>query len=145
MKSDNELVKEFEEKGDSYSALLTACFADVLAEGFAEYLHKKVREQLWGWGSSYEGIRPAPGYPACPDHTLKKDIFQLLEVEKRLGITLTSSYMMTPEASVCGFYFAHPDAKCMAVGVLGEDQKKEYSSRRSMKEEELLPFIAFAR
>ena len=140
-----EIVKEFEENGDSYSALLTACFADILAEAFAEYLHKKVREQLWGWGSSYEGIRPAPGYPACPDHTLKKDIFQLLEVEKRLGITLTSSYMMTPEASVCGFYFAHPDAKCMAVGVLGEDQIKDYSSRRGMKEEDLLPFIAFAR
>ena len=136
---------KFEEKWDSYSALLTACFADVLAEGFAEYLHKKVREQLWGGGSSYEGIRPAPGYPSCPDHTLKTDIFQLLEVEKRLGITLTSSYMMTPEASVCGFYFAHPDAKYMAVGVLGEDQKKDYSSRRGMKEEELLPFIAFAR
>ena len=140
-----EIVKEFEENGDSYSALLTACFADILAEAFAEYLHKKVREQLWGWGSSYEGIRPAPGYPACPDHTLKKDIFQLLDVEKRLGIILTSSYMMTPEASVCGFYFAHPDAKCMAVGVLGEDQIKDYSSRRGMKEEDLLPFIAFAR
>ena len=139
-----ELRKRLEEKGDSYSSLLASFLANLLAEAFAEFLHRKVREKLWGWGNAYEGIRPAPGYPACPDHTLKEEIFHILDAQRRIGLHLTSSFMMDPESSVCGFYFAHPDARYMAVGEIGDDQKKDYALRRGRKEEELLPFIAFA-
>jgi 5-methyltetrahydrofolate--homocysteine methyltransferase len=114
-----------------------------LAEAFAECLHKKVREE-WGYGKDeqlsnddlirekYRGIRPAPGYPACPDHTEKRLLFDLLSVEMHTEITLTESFAMWPAAAVSGFYFAHPDARYFAVGKIGRDQVEDYARRKGM-------------
>jgi len=122
---------------------MAKALADRLAEAFAEFLHKRVREE-WGYGKNerltnddlirerYRGIRPAPGYPACPDHTEKRLLFDLLQVEKNTGITLTESYAMWPAAAVSGFYFAHPDAKYFAVGKIGKDQVEDYARRKGM-------------
>ncbi|NOU10675.1 MAG: methionine synthase, partial [Nitrospira sp.] len=116
---------------------------DRLAEAFAECLHKRIREE-WGYGKheqltsddlireKYRGIRPAPGYPACPDHTEKQLLFDLLSAERNSGITLTESYAMLPTASVSGFYFAHPEAKYFAVGKIGKDQVEDYARRKEM-------------
>jgi 5-methyltetrahydrofolate--homocysteine methyltransferase len=122
---------------------MAKALADRLAEAFAEFLHKRVREE-WVYGKNeqltnddlirerYRGIRPAPGYPACPDHTEKKLLFDLLQVEKNAGITLTESFAMLPAAAVSGFYFAHPDAKYFAVGKIGKDQVEDYARRKGM-------------
>ena len=125
---------------DDYNSIMAKALADRLAEAFAEYLHKQAREN-WGYGKSellpndlirekYRGIRPAPGYPACPDHTEKRLLFDLLPVEKHTGIILTESYAMWPAAAVSGFYFAHPDAKYFAVGKIGKDQVDDYQAER---------------
>ena len=136
-----ELAKSFEARHDDYSAIMVKALADRLAEAFAEFLHKKVRD-LWGFGRQekldyedlirerYRGIRPAPGYPACPDHTEKTLLFDLLQVEKNTGITLTESCAMYPASSVSGFYFAHPEARYFAVGKLDRDQLQDYSRRK---------------
>lgn len=116
--------------------------ADRLAEAFAEYLHHKVRTMHWGYNievldnedliaESYQGIRPAPGYPACPDHTQKNTIFNILEANKHTGIELTESLAMFPASSVSGFYFSHPDSKYFALGQISEDQVDDYSSRKN--------------
>ena len=122
---------------------MTKALADRLAEAFAEYLHKRVREE-WGYGKSenltkdelireqYRGIRPAPGYPACPDHTEKQTLWGLLDVEKNTGIKLTESFAMWPGASVSGLYFAHPESKYFAVGKLGRDQILDYQARKGL-------------
>ena len=122
---------------------MAEALADRLAEAFAEWLHKKAREE-WGFGAAeklsgdellrekYRGIRPAPGYPACPDHTEKATIWRLLDVEKNVGITITESYAMWPGASVSGFYFAHPEARYFHVGKLGRDQVADYATRKGM-------------
>jgi 5-methyltetrahydrofolate--homocysteine methyltransferase len=139
----DELCRQYEKDHDDYSSIMAKALADRLAEAFAEYLHKRARED-WGYGKSerftnddlirerYRGIRPAPGYPACPDHTEKRLLFDLLRVEKTTGITLTESYAMLPAAAVSGFYFAHPDAKYFAVGKIGKDQVQDYARRKGM-------------
>ncbi|MBK6657851.1 MAG: methionine synthase [Proteobacteria bacterium] len=138
------IVKAYEAEHDDYSAIMAKALADRLAEAFAECLHQRVRKELWGYARDealaneeliaerYRGIRPAPGYPACPDHTEKRLLWQLLDVEKRTGIVLTDSFAMDPAASVCGWYFAHPDSRYFGVGKIGRDQVADYAERKGM-------------
>jgi 5-methyltetrahydrofolate--homocysteine methyltransferase len=142
-----EIVEAYKAKHDDYNAIMAEALADRLAEAFAEYLHKRVREK-WGFGATedlapeeliaekYRGIRPAPGYPACPDHTEKAILWDLLDAEKHTGIKLTESFAMYPGASVSGFYFAHPESKYFAVGKLDRDQLLDYHLRKGMTLEE---------
>ncbi|HLF52806.1 vitamin B12 dependent-methionine synthase activation domain-containing protein, partial [Flavobacterium sp.] len=142
------IVEQFEKEHDDYNSIMMKALADRLAEAFAEHLHELVRKKQWGYSSeeslssedlikeSYRGIRPAPGYPAQPDHTEKRTIFDLLDVEKNTGITLTESLAMHPAASVCGLYFAHPNAKYFNVGKIGKDQVLDYHKRKGMSIEE---------
>ena len=142
------VVHQFEKDHDDYSSIMMKALADRLAEAFAEHLHELVRKKYWGYVSDeklsneelvkekYRGIRPAPGYPAQPDHTEKLTIFNLLDVEKNTGITLTESLAMHPAASVCGLYFAHPEAKYFNVGKIGKDQVLDYHKRKGMSIEE---------
>ena len=137
----DELAEKFKSEHDDYSAIITKALADRLAEAFAEYLHKQARIAC-GFGRNeklsnedlirekYRGIRPAPGYPACPDHIQKRALFDLLNAEKKTGMTLTESYAMHPAASVSGFYFLHPEAKYFGVGQIGRDQVEDYANRR---------------
>jgi 5-methyltetrahydrofolate--homocysteine methyltransferase len=137
----DELVKKFKADHDDYNAIMAEALADRLAEAFAEFLHKRVREE-WGYGKSesfshadlireqYRGIRPAAGYPACPDHTEKGTLWKLLDVENNTGIKLTESFAMWPGSSVSGLYFAHPESKYFAVGKLGRDQLLDYHRRK---------------
>jgi 5-methyltetrahydrofolate--homocysteine methyltransferase len=142
----DERVKRFEAAHDDYSAILLKALADRLAEAFAEKLHEVVRQELWGYESSrltneqlikedYQGIRPAPGYPACPDHTEKPELFRLLDATKHTGITLTESLAMSPAAAVSGWYFAHPRAKYFGVGRVAKDQVEEIAARKSERVE----------
>jgi 5-methyltetrahydrofolate--homocysteine methyltransferase len=145
--------KRFEEANDDYSSIMLKALADRLAEAFAEHLHERVRKELWGYAGdehldnvaliaeSYRGIRPAPGYPACPEHTVKEDVFRILECED-IGMSLTESYAMFPGASVSGFYFAHPESKYFAVGKIGEDQLKDMAARRKVSVEQLQRWLA---
>ena len=138
-----ELVEKFKADHDDYNAIMAEALADRLAEAFAEFLHKRVREE-WGYGQAeklttedligekYRGIRPAAGYPACPDHTEKGILWKLLDVEKNAGIKLTESFAMWPGSSVSGLYFAHPESKYFAVGKLGRDQVLDYHLRKGM-------------
>lgn len=138
-----ELVAGFKADHDDYRAIIVQALADRLAEAFAELLHKRVREE-WGYGRSesfsnedlirerYRGIRPAAGYPACPDHTEKRALFDLLRVESNTGISLTESFAMWPAASVSGLYFAHPEAKYFPVGKIERDQVRDYATRKNM-------------
>jgi 5-methyltetrahydrofolate--homocysteine methyltransferase len=139
----DELVAKFKADHDDYNAIMTQALADRLAEAFAELLHKKAREVFgYGQGESlsveelikekYRGIRPAPGYPACPDHTEKRKLFDLLQAEERAGVHLTESFAMYPASSVSGWYFAHPEAKYFAVGKIERDQVEEYAERKGM-------------
>ena len=139
----DELARRFEQDHDDYNAIMVKALADRLAEAFAEYLHKRARAD-WGYGEAeklthdelirekYQGIRPAAGYPACPDHTEKGTLWRLLEVEQATGIKLTESYAMWPAASVSGLYFAHPAAKYFGVGKIGHDQALDYAARKRM-------------
>ena len=145
--------KYFEDDHDDYSAILLKSLADRLAEAFAEYLHHRVRTDLWGYAPSealmpeeliaekYTGIRPAPGYPACPDHSAKKDMFELLQCAD-IGMGLTESLAMTPAASVSGFYLGHPDSTYFSVGKIGEDQLKDLAARRRMDQQALQRLLA---
>jgi len=149
-----QLSESYAKAGDDYSAIMVKALADRLAEAFAELLHLKVRKELWGYAPDeslpldelfkckYSGIRPAAGYPACPDHSEKRTIFGLLGAEDRLGITLTESCMMEPAASVSGLYFAHPEAKYFNVGAVGEDQLADYAERKGMAAAELKKWLA---
>jgi len=140
-------LNEFEQDHDDYSAIMLKALADRLAEALAEYMHQQVRQQHWGYasdetddnegliGESYQGIRPAPGYPACPDHTEKAKLFELLKVTANTTIELTESYAMYPTAAVSGWYFAHPDTRYFNVGKIAEDQLKDYAARKGMTEE----------
>jgi 5-methyltetrahydrofolate--homocysteine methyltransferase len=140
-------LAEFEQDHDDYSAIMLKALADRLAEAFAEYMHQQVRKNHWGYandevhnnealiGESYQGIRPAPGYPACPDHTEKKKLFELLKVTANTSIELTESYAMTPTAAVSGWYFAHPEARYFNVGKIAEDQLSDYARRKGMTED----------
>jgi 5-methyltetrahydrofolate--homocysteine methyltransferase len=143
-----ELVEKFKADHDDYNAIMAEALADRLAEAFAEFLHKRAREE-WGFGKKenltsedlieekYRGIRPAAGYPACPDHTEKGILWKLLDVEKNAGIKLTESFAMWPGSSVSGLYFAHPDSKYFAVGKLGRDQLLDYHLRKGMTLQEI--------
>ena len=140
----DERVARYEAEHDDYSAILLKALADRLAEAFAERLHARVRAELWGYAADevlenhqliaeqYRGIRPAPGYPACPDHTEKRTLFDLLAAESNAGIELTESYAMAPAASVSGFYISHPQAHYFGVGRIGHDQLRDYARRKGM-------------
>ena len=140
----DELVNTFKEKLDDYNAIMVKALADRLAEAFAEYLHKKVRTEYWGYVAdedlsneelikeSYKGIRPAPGYPACPDHLEKKTIWKLLNVEENIGMKLTDSLAMWPASSVSGCYFGNEEAKYFGLGKINEDQLIDYAERRNI-------------
>ncbi|HXM25739.1 MAG TPA: methionine synthase [Chthoniobacterales bacterium] len=144
----DELARQFEADHDDYNAIMTKALADRLAEAFAEYLHERARRE-WGFGAkeklskedlireSYRGIRPAAGYPSCPDHTEKRTLFDLLQAEKATGIRLTESYAMWPGASVSGLYFAAPNAKYFGVGKIGRDQIQDYRVRKGLPLEEV--------
>ncbi|HVA87867.1 MAG TPA: vitamin B12 dependent-methionine synthase activation domain-containing protein, partial [Candidatus Saccharimonadales bacterium] len=137
-------VAEFEAAHDDYSAILIKALADRLAEAFAERLHERVRREFWGYAphehfdntalirEEYQGIRPAPGYPACPDHTEKRTLFELLGATERAGITLTESFAMLPTAAVSGYYFWHPQAQYFGVGKIERDQVEDYARRKGM-------------
>ncbi|MFO1311214.1 MAG: methionine synthase [Burkholderiales bacterium] len=140
-------LAEFERAKDDYNAIMLKALADRLAEAFAEWLHAKVRRELWGYAADesldltalvreeYRGIRPAPGYPACPDHAVKAPLFDLLRAQE-IGMTLTESYAMLPTAAVSGFYFSHPDAQYFAVGRIGEDQLADFARRAGLARED---------
>jgi len=142
------VVKKFEEDHDDYNSIMAKALADRLAEAFAELLHKKVRKETWGYqptehlsnhdliSEKYQGIRPAPGYPACPDHLEKSTLWKLLDAEKNTGISLTESLAMSPAASVSGYYFAHPEAKYFGLGKIAKDQVEDYAIRRGITVED---------
>jgi 5-methyltetrahydrofolate--homocysteine methyltransferase len=150
----DELAKQFEADHDDYNSIMVKALADRLAEAFAEYLHKLVRTELWGYASDeslsneelikerYRGIRPAPGYPACPDHTEKETLFQLLDAEQSCGVSLSENYAMTPAAAVSGFYYSHPESKYFAVGKISRDQVESLAQRKGKKIEEMERWLA---
>lgn len=149
----DELAREYEKAGDDYNAIMVKAIADRLAESFAEWLHRQARED-WGYGRTermsneqlideqYRGIRPAPGYPACPDHTEKGNLFKLLDATRHTGVSLTESYAMWPAASVSGFYFSHPESRYFAVDRLGRDQLESYARRKGMSIQEAEKWLA---
>jgi 5-methyltetrahydrofolate--homocysteine methyltransferase len=141
-------IERFEAEHDDYKKIMLQALADRLAEALAEYVHMKVRTEYWGYDKneslsnedmikeSYVGIRPAPGYPACPDHTEKNKLFHLLDVTRLTGIELTESLAMYPASSVCGWYFSNPDSKYFGVGKISNDQLNDYAERKKMSKEE---------
>ena len=146
-------LKRFEEAHDDFNSIMLKSLADRLAEAFAEYLHERVRTDLWGYATQedlsnealiaekYQGIRPAPGYPACPDHTVKAEMFKVMQATE-IGMSLTESYAMNPAAAVSGYYFAHSEAKYFSVDKIGEDQLTDLAQRRKMNKEELARWLA---
>ena len=148
------ITAEYEKQHDDYNSILVKALADRLAEAFAELMHAKVRKEFWGYAANevldneslirekYRGIRPAPGYPACPDHLEKQTLFELLEVEKNTGIKLTESYAMFPAASVSGWYFSHPESKYFGLGKIEKDQVEDYAKRKGMTVEEIERWLA---
>ena len=147
------LCRQFESDHDDYSAIMAQALADRLAEAFAERLHQLARIE-WGYGrgesltveelikEKYRGIRPAPGYPACPDHTEKRKLFALLDAEAATGITLTESCAMLPASSVSGWYFSHPQSKYFALGKIARDQVEDYAIRKEMPVPEIERWLA---
>jgi 5-methyltetrahydrofolate--homocysteine methyltransferase len=150
----DERVQAFEAAHDDYAAIMLKVLADRLAEAFAEHLHERVRREFWGYASDerlmneellaegYRGIRPAPGYPACPDHTTKGPLFALLDAERNTGMRLTESYAMLPASAVSGFYFSHPQSSYFAVGKIGRDQVEDYARRKGAAFEEVERWLA---
>ncbi|MEY8780560.1 methionine synthase [Allomuricauda sp. XS_ASV26] len=149
-----ELATEFEKNHDDYNSIMIKALADRLAEAFAEYLHKEVRTKHWGYAvdenldndalikEKYRGIRPAPGYPACPDHLEKLTIWDMMEVEEKVGVKLTDSLAMWPAASVSGYYFGHPEAKYFGLGKIKQDQVQDFAERKNIKLEEAQKWLA---
>jgi 5-methyltetrahydrofolate--homocysteine methyltransferase len=147
-------VERFQADHDDYNAILLKALADRLAEAFAEYLHRRVRREIWGYAADepldnesliaerYRGIRPAPGYPACPDHTEKRTLFDLLDAGANAGMTLTGSCAMYPAAAVSGYYFSHPDSRYFVVGRLGRDQVEDYAARKGVPLDEAERWLA---
>lgn len=148
-----EIAKEYEKQLDDYNAILIKALGDRFAEAFAEYLHEKIRKEIWGYASDesltnqdlikeeYKGIRPAPGYPACPDHLEKTTIWKLLNVEKEIGVTLTESMAMWPASSVSGYYFANSQSKYFGLGKIKEDQVIDYAKRRNISTEKAIKWL----
>ncbi|MGE0172049.1 MAG: methionine synthase [Oligoflexales bacterium] len=144
----SQMAAKYEKDKDDYNSILVKALGDRIAEGLAEYIHKKVRE-IWGYESAapiaieeliketYRGVRPAPGYPACPDHTEKRTLWKLLDVKKNAGISLTENLAMDPPSSVSGYYFGHPDSKYFRVGQIGKDQVEDYAKRKGVSVEEI--------
>jgi len=144
----DETALRFEEDNDDYNAIMVKALADRLAEAFAELMHRRVRKEFWGYAANekldnealireeYTGIRPAPGYPACPEHTEKRTLWRLLDVEKNTGITLTESCAMSPGAAISGYYFSHPDSRYFGVAEIGRDQARDYAERKGWTLEE---------
>jgi len=142
------LSDKYKNDNDDYTSIMVKALGDRIAEALAEMIHKKVRE-IWGYGNKenlsneeiirekYRGIRPAPGYPSCPDHTEKGILWRLLDAEKHIGLSLTESYAMTPGSSVSGFYFAHPDARYFNLGKILKDQVKDYAKRKGLSVKEV--------
>jgi 5-methyltetrahydrofolate--homocysteine methyltransferase len=149
-----EHIARFERAHDDYSSIMLKALADRLAEACAEHFHERVRRELWGYASretltneelikeQYRGVRPAPGYPACPDHTEKAKLWQLLDTEKNTGIRLTESFAMYPTAAVSGWYFGHPDSRYFAVGKVDKDQIEDYAKRKNMPLPEVERWLA---
>jgi 5-methyltetrahydrofolate--homocysteine methyltransferase len=147
------IEKRFEAAGDDYSSIMVKALADRLAEAFAEYMHERVRTDLWGYVADeklsnealikeeYVGIRPAPGYPACPEHTVKADVFKTLQADE-IGMQLTESFAMYPGAAVSGFYFSHPESKYFVVGKIGQDQLDDMAKRRGLPKDEVERYLA---
>jgi 5-methyltetrahydrofolate--homocysteine methyltransferase len=150
----DEAARRFEEENDDYNAIMVKALADRLAEAFAELLHRRVRTEFWGYAASekldnealireeYRGIRPAPGYPACPEHTEKRTLWRLLDVEDNAGIALTESCAMSPGAAISGYYFSHPDSKYFGVAEIGRDQVRDYAERKGWTFEEAERWLA---
>ncbi|HKK24045.1 MAG TPA: vitamin B12 dependent-methionine synthase activation domain-containing protein, partial [Gracilimonas sp.] len=148
------MISEFEAAHDDYNIILVKAVADRLAEAFAERMHERVRKEFWAYSEEesysnedliaekYKGIRPAPGYPACPDHTEKRTLFDLLNVEEEANIELTESFAMYPASSVSGFYLSHPESRYFRVGNIGEDQVTEYAKRKSVPKEEVEKWLS---
>ncbi|MEO8112694.1 MAG: vitamin B12 dependent-methionine synthase activation domain-containing protein, partial [Ginsengibacter sp.] len=146
-------IKKFDEEFDDYNKIILQALADRLAEAFAEFLHERTRKEFWGYATDehlttkelveerYLGIRPAPGYPACPDHTEKYKLFELLNATEAAGITLTESLAMYPASSVCGWFFAHPESKYFGVGKVAKDQVEDYAKRKNMPVEDVERWI----
>jgi 5-methyltetrahydrofolate--homocysteine methyltransferase len=147
-------VAEFEADHDDYNSILLKALADRLAEAFAERMHERVRKEFWGYATAenlsneelikeeYRGIRPAPGYPACPDHTEKGLIWELIDPAANAGMTLTESFAMLPTAAVSGFYFSHPEARYFGTGKLARDQIEDYATRKGMSVQEVERWLA---
>ena len=147
-------IDRFEAQHDDYSAIVLKALADRLAEAAAEYMHARVRREYWGYAADerlsneeliaerYRGIRPAPGYPACPDHTEKALLWRLLDVEKSVDVHLTESFAMLPTAAVSGFYFGHPEARYFSVGKIGRDQVESYAARKGLTVAEIERWLA---
>jgi len=150
----DEKLKEFKARFDDYNDILLKSLADRLAEAFAEHMHERVRKEFWGYApdetltnkelirEKYDGIRPAPGYPACPDHTTKPALFKLLDAQDKTGITLTDSMAMLPTAAVSGYYFSHPEAQYFGIGKIEMDQVEDYARRRGMDLQDVKRWLA---
>jgi 5-methyltetrahydrofolate--homocysteine methyltransferase len=150
----DEHIAKFEADHDDYNAIMLKILADRLAEAFAERLHQRVRTEFWAYATdehldnnqliseAYQGIRPAPGYPACPDHTEKAALWKLLQADSTAGISITESFAMLPAASVSGWYFAHPQSQYFGVGQIDEDQLCEYARQKAMPLEETRRWLA---
>ncbi|MDD9888872.1 MAG: methionine synthase, partial [Gammaproteobacteria bacterium] len=150
----DELARTYEEENNDYFAILVKALADRLAEAFAEHMHECVRKGYWGYApdesfsnedlirEQYRGIRPAPGYPACPDHSEKEILFRLLDAEKNIGVNLTESFAMTPAATVSGLYFAHPDSHYFSVGKITSDQIEDLAVRKDVPLDTLSRLLA---
>ena len=148
------LVDKFLKEHDDYNSIMIKALADRLAEALAEMMHQKVRKEIWGYApmeqlkneelikEKYQGIRPAPGYPACPDHTEKRLIWDLMQVKERIGIELTESFAMYPTAAVSGFYFGHPDAKYFGIGKIAKDQIISLAERKNKEIEEIEKWLS---
>ena len=140
----DQLAKQYEDAHDDYNAIMVKALADRLAEAFAEHLHQRVRKEYWGYAADesidnealikehYRGIRPAPGYPACPDHSEKQTLFALLDVENTIGLELTDSFAMAPAAAVSGWYFGHPEAQYFNTGKISQDQVESLAHRKGL-------------
>jgi len=156
-----EHLSAFRRNHDDYNDILLKAIADRFAEAFAERMHERVRKEFWGYAPDesltneqlikerYQGIRPAPGYPACPDHSEKRTLFDLLDAERNASITLTESYAMWPGASVSGFYFSHRESRYFGIGKVGRDQVADYAARKGLTVEQterlLAPNLAYDR